>query len=206
MNGPMKRVTPLNYHPLLISTPLIGPILSGVKTQTRRLIVPQPDDRGLRTTNVLWEDYHGREIKCPFGAKNHVLWVKETFCNINKPNRILNGSIIQIEPVYYYKADCLDAEDYDSSEWKWTSSRFMPFAAHRIELKVTDIAVERLHDITEEDAQKEGVEPGRLVGFGAVGLTSYREGFMLKWLELHGQDNLALNPWIWKISFERIMP
>lgn len=84
----------------------------------------------------------------------------------------------------------------------WKPSIFMPRGASRITLEIEEIRIERLYDISEEDAKAEGVEP---LPFNTK-MHSYRKGFMNKWVEIYGQDSANSNPWVWAISFKRIEP
>ena len=79
----------------------------------------------------------------------------------------------------------------------------MPKAASRIKLEITDIEVERLHDITESDAKSEGAQFQKWEGMTET-TQSYLNGFTSVWLHINGDDSWNSNPWIWKISFKRI--
>jgi hypothetical protein len=113
------------------------------------------------------------KFECPYGKPGDILWVKETwrnrwgmaYANYGTGQAYLIDDVREIE----YKAGgngffmkgcnlCPDEPTVKWYEWsKWRSSRFMPRSAARIFLKVKDIRVERLQDITEEDAKAEGV-------------------------------------------------
>ena len=120
-----------------------------------------------------------------------ILYVRETF--------------FEHKGRYYYKADgkhdALDAL-IGGSFFKWRPSIHMPKAAARIWLKVTDVRVERLQDITEEQAQAEGRDSGMLTGpCTARGQFENRWNYIKKFnLESDGWD---ANPWVWVIEFER---
>lgn len=105
---------------------------------------------------------------------------------------------------YIYKADGHHSKGTTgvrlqySPEWvKWKPSLFMPKDACRIFLKVTDVKVERLQDITEAEAKAEGVQV-------ADCCHAYYHGFSLLWQKINGKESWEANPWAWCISFEKI--
>jgi hypothetical protein len=93
-----------------------------------------------------------------------------------------------------YRADVRNRmiDGYDDDRIRWRPSIFLPRWASRLELEVTDARVERLHDITEEDAMAEGVKPSN---------AGYIGGFALKWLEIYGFETWEANPMVWRIAF-----
>lgn len=179
--------------PILFSAPMVQAILDGRKSMTRRII---------RDTDGL----HDEEVtqRKPRYQPGDILWVRETWCNINKTG---------IEPEYYYKADSIAAEDYDSTEWKWRPSIFMPREAARIWLRVTDVRCERVQEITKDDAWSEGV--GSSDPFDYQEPDWYAENtpntdytistFAGLWESLNAKRGYSWdsNPWVWVISFER---
>ena len=137
--------------PILFSAPMVRAILEKRKTQTRRIIDMSPVDRTIKTVEKItygevvpghWsafnENGHGVGVKHRYGQTGGALWVRETF------TKHLND--------YEYAATC---------KWhlppKWKPSIHMPRIANRITLEIKDIRVERVRDISEEDATAEGV-------------------------------------------------
>lgn len=201
----------MKESPILFSTPMVQAILADRKTQTRRIMKRQPDARGVRTTNVMFEDWHGVEIKFPYGRVGDVLWVRETWCKIPQGPDSFGA--------YLYKS--MGDEPYG----KWKPSIHMPKSASRIWLKITDIRVERLQDIGEEDAKAEGVEYCENGFYGPHKSPGYRNyfktdiqgkhkdigpcttavaSFKTLWEVINGSESWEANPWVWVISFERI--
>ena len=159
-------------RPILFSAPMVRALLAGTKTQTRRIVKPQPEWRpagdgyaggwsalGKRKPDELraWADEgaFARELMkwgSPYGAPGDTLWVREAFA-------VLTGAGTRT----VYRADGEPTQRYFPAEpvhnMKWTPSIHMPRWASRITLRVTDVRVERLQDISEEDAKAEGVEP-----------------------------------------------
>jgi len=145
----------MKEHPIIFSGPMVRAILAGQKTQTRRVIKPQPSqifyDRLHTRCPVAYkvEGIKGKEwLKHPYQPGDR-LWVRETWNQISLGNKKF-GYDIQ----YWYKADDTD-ENFDN---KWRPSIHMPRKACRLILEITAVRVERLQDISEEDARAEGVE------------------------------------------------
>lgn len=172
--------------PILFSTPMVQAILDGRKTMTRRIVKPQPSS-GIRKSVFVksgLEDGHGREIK-PRYQPSDILWVRETWCKVTLDGHYA-PNCYQGE-FYYYKADGREIESCGAFEG-WRPSIFMPREAARIFLRVTNVRVERLQDITLENARAEG--------FDSV------KGFITTWNQIYG--NWGDNPWIWVYEFERV--
>ena len=206
--------------PILFNTEMVKAILEGRKTQTRRLIKPQPTSMLTLMPYRKWGSTSQMHVWTPPAYAGYVLWVRETwapFC-INK-NTCRN--VLLSHDCDCYKAGpdvCVD--EYGC---KWHPSIHMPKEAARIFLRVTGVRTERLHDMTDRDAEKEGI--GNLyledVGFGdkdygcmkylecEVGLTGLQlEQFAHLWDSTIKKDDLPCygweaNPWVWVIEFER---
>ncbi len=190
--------------PIIFSTDMVKAILDGRKTQTRRVIRPQPKwTRNITQSVVRPEEWllSGTMglIKCPYGKVDDRLWVRETF-GIGRAS----GSV-------YYKA-CPNntmlrqtgTENYEALFDKWQSPLFMKRKHSRITLEITDIKVERLQEISEEDAEAEGMEKT------CTGLCSHEfclsayDQFESLWNSLAKKDfKWNDNPFVWVISFKR---
>ena len=189
-------------RPIIFSTPMVQAILTGSKTQTRRIVKPQPSDYGLEFVETkegfsAWVDQgltldEGSHRICPYGIPGDLLWVKETWALLDDGD-------------YAKKSTWPDAAHLDDDTPKWKPPIFMPKDICRIFLEVTDIRVERLMDITEQDAKAEGAPLDRSMGYGRLGMQSYREGFINIWLDIYDGKSLKLNPWAWAIEFKRII-
>jgi len=185
----------MTTYPILFSTPMVLAILEGRKTMTRIIVKPNP-----RISSD--PSRVGEVIKalcmydaCPYGHQGDVLWVKETCCKWPDTKAKVcstNGY------VYKTQTHC------DPYGWeitmkemgiKWKPSIYMPKDACRIFLKITDIHVERLQDITVEDTVKEGID----VFADIITLAD----FAALWAKINGPDSWDSNPWVWVISFER---
>ncbi len=123
---------------IILSTKMVRAILEGRKTQIRQIVKPQP----------LRDEEWG--IRCPYEPGDS-LWVQETW---GKGKMLGNG--------YRYKADLFSNKE----SCIWISPIFMPKKAARIFLQVTKIRIERLQDITEDDARAEGIKDGGCLNCG----------------------------------------
>ena len=197
---------------LMFKAPLVRAILSGQKTQTRRMVNPQPHEdrmhqsvdpptRGSAGEWTWWAGNHTQGIyhsaKCPFGKPGDRIYVRETFANHPK------------FPQIAFRADGEEFEDADGWLWepKWTPCLLMPKTAARIWLEITGVRVERLQDISEADASREGLQysterMGHWCGNGKDWQMTPRQAFRDLWVST-GSD-WAANPWVWVIDFKRI--
>ena len=192
----------MKEHPILFSTEMVKAILDGRKTMTRRVVKPQPIDhisevpRSIQNENdwgkFLWEDDEGKSnLKySPYGQIGDVLWVRETW----SPMVIGGGKNFDS---IVYKAD-----GSEPSSVGWKPSIFMPRSASRLSLRITNIRVERLNEITEEDSEREGAYCTFQLDspYG----TSRKTGFKILWESINGESSWEQNPWVWVIEFERI--
>jgi hypothetical protein len=199
-------------RPIIFSGPMVRALLDGRKTQTRRVLNPQPPEwvnelvqpyRYPRTeVDRYGEEYPGKEI---FGASTpdgdwgveirfepgDRLWVREAIDKVSGPDEV------------FYRAD-YDAEYPEGSNGLgWRPSIHMPRWASRLTLIVTHVRVQRLHEIGEKDAIAEGCgwrDTGRpadndlLVGDPVPAFSNL-------WQAIHGPDAWAANPWVAAVSF-----
>lgn len=96
-----------------------------------------------------------------------------------------------------------DLEEGWYEEIKWTPSIHMPRRYSRITLEITNIRVERLNDISNDDAKSEGCWYGRGGGVPDKALTP-SDQFPTLWEEIYGDGSWSSNPWVWVIEFKRI--
>jgi len=200
----------MTERPILFSAEMVRAILDGRKTQTRRKmkVQPWPDaivtvehyhqtviDRcgdmqpGPEIFGAHWDDECG--LRCPYGAPGDLLWVRETWFD----PQMDGGRVL-------YAADKPDVHPIHRRR----PSIHMPRWASRIMLRITDVRVERLQAISEDDARAEGCEPVGWIDETDVGMSSYREGFSRLWNDINGPGAWDANPYVWVISFERVKP
>lgn len=199
---------------MIFSAPMVRALLTGKKTQTRRLVkgipvshdcigfvVDSSDSKQIGKVGfgVQKSEYHYDPLvsaRCPYGAVGDRLWVRECYADILWDITASGKEIRKI----IYKAD----EQHDATiiHPTWKTPLFMPRAASRIELEITGIRVERVQDITDADALAEGVE----VCDVERGLCAEEE-YSVLWTEIHGyhdQKGWNANPWVWVVEFKVI--
>jgi len=199
--------------PIIFSTEMVKAILEKRKTMMRRVIKPNFEATGCKNSDIVHNcntEYQGAHmfeiwhpdnkitplplmIRCPYGQVGARLWLKETWwC----PQRGL--------PVTY-KANL---EPYQADKQIWKSSIFMPRWASRILLEITEIRVERLQKITEEDAWAEGCSPKDTLAYRMQAYPSWngKLRFAELWDTLNAKRGYSWtsNPWVWTISFQEI--
>lgn len=209
----------MKERPILFSGPMVRAILEGRKTQTRRVVKRQ-------YVNVDKLDSYTEEMQlrhCPYGVPGDRLWVRETY--LYDDCRYDRGPMPKTAPAgwqdaFYYRADgecCQQIPECACCELDgktpWRPSIFMPRWASRITLEITDVRVQRLQDISEDDAQAEGAEHGNLAGVdvdidGAVWNGAYRRGFHRLWDHINAKRGFGWdkNPWVWALTFKRVTP
>ena len=212
-------MTNIKERPILFSAPMVRAILEGRKTVTRREVKKQaaldclaagfePDFLALP----------GNSDLCPYGKLGDRLWVRETFAFADKsgshdaaPDEHWRPARPGMEPEIYrcwYRAS-----DGHTADGFWKPSIHMPRWASRILLEITDVRVERLQDITEDQAKAEGVrlytDHAELGDWWHVeGIETYsadpRKSFELLWSSVGG--DWQANPWVWVVEFKRVTP
>lgn len=191
--------------PILFNTEMVRAILDGRKTCTRRVVKPTPKYFEVNENPVYIYDAEpamGRIY--PPCQPEDVLYVRETWCGLP----VNEAGHFRGHPIYYYRAD----GDLRPEGWRgaWHPSIHMPKEAARIWLKVTDVRVERLQDITEDGAKAEGAnwKNGRNVGWEEKMQRTAIERFAKIWdstIKKSDLDRYGWNasPWVWAIEFER---
>ena len=204
----------MKERPILFSTEMVQVILEGKKTQTRRVLKPQPGNISIfnerrwieSSINHVWADGHGYQRKCPYGQIGDGLWVRETWraeeldpYGEDGIRYKADGAFVQIENSEDAAERWGDAR-YTKSGKKypgWRLSIYMPRWASRITLEIVNVRVKRVQDITEKDAVAEGC-------VGAF-LPADCE-FLILWNSINAKRGYgwAKNPWVWAITFRRL--
>jgi hypothetical protein len=181
----------------------------GRKTQTRRVLKPQPEQsNGLWTWNMpdgasgypedVFKKKIGRWHPLPYEPGDR-LWVREAW----QPHSLYADRAPRNIPpsIVFYRAD-----GGHSPALPWLPSIHMPIWASRLTLVVTDVLVQRLQDISEADARAEGISRCKNCGvFHAdgdeIGVSSARWAFERLWTSIYGPGAWDANPWVVAVSF-----
>lgn len=194
--------------PILFNTEMVRAILDGRKTCTRRLVKPQPDEKHTYPLGFVADSTEKKKVgRFGFGIDEYggsiqyekppyqpgdILYVRETWCK---------GYLMNAKERYYYKAD---DNDFLCT---WHPSTNMPKQAARIWLRVMDVRVERLQEITAESALTEGADK-YIHANGTLNEDQTITSFIGIWnstikksdIDRYGWD---ANPYVWVIEFER---
>lgn len=204
----------MKERPILFSGPMVRAILDGRKTQTRRVVKPQPRQTPITNGSAVgsydvwpnndscleWDDvvadtaYYVQAGFCPYGQPGDRLWVREAFATVESeaPAAGMEPSIGTV-----YRASYDEQRDGQYLPGlTWRPSIFMPRWASRITLEVAGVRVERVQDITPEDAKSEGIEH----------LYAPRNAFANLWDAINAKRGYPWesNPWIWVVEFRAL--
>lgn len=197
----------MKERPIIFNTEMVKVILDGRKTQTRRIIKPQPTLSN--TSGFNWKGaayglgFNDKETNrnfantnaCQLGKVGDRLWVRETFAQ---------GLCTESTLAYKATHKPEDLEEGWFEQIKWTPSIHMPRWASRINLEITNVRVERLKDISEEDALAEGMDNGTSYAAMAAGwYEKPQRAFQRLWTQIYGEESWSGNPWVWVIEFKQ---
>lgn len=219
---------------IIFNSEMVRAILDGRKTQARRVIKNCMVGRDEISPFIKVGNFSGHYpddlpevIKncCPFGQVGDRLWVKETWSDVNYEGYTALAYRADGELRALNEDDGDDSdpnlEKYQFANWypdliegtggRWRSSMQMPRWASRITLEITDIRVERLQDISQEDARSEGITDGGCINCGEPEpcvcekpTPDAVDSYAYLWNNIYGQDSWQSNPWVWVIEFKRI--
>lgn len=235
MTSPATTTTPPKERPILFSAPMVRALLDGTKTQTRRIVKIQsttteppylrPDGR--YTYTVCEGHAVGEPFPCPYGIPGDRLWVRENY-RYSLPDSIryqADGAVIITKP-----PASVVIPNHKLNDWR--PSIHMPRWASRLTLEITEIRVQRLQDISEEDAIAEGIEcahrdedrtfwknyrfksphpkrgkvwnpeENQIVNYNREPIRSYQS----LWESINGPGSWDANPYVWAITFRRLVP
>lgn len=217
----------MKERPIIFNAEMVKAILDGRKTQTRRLVpewqlpMETKQDNGDKP-ETRWMAISQRDLRwgfgvfgateeecasqltqslCPFGCRHDRLWVRETF------STLAEGSFEQEKPaqgtnqdIRYFASEkpAVAESTKEIRGYGWIPSIHMPRWASRINLEITDVRVERLNDISEEDAMAEGCKYIELYECTA------KDSFSSLWQSIYGEESWSSNPWVWVIEFNRV--
>ncbi|MCE3111100.1 hypothetical protein [Yersinia enterocolitica] len=201
----------MNEKPILFNAEMVNAILSGRKTQTRRIMKVQPENPHLGLRRIIesknssengkyfWSQTdacgtipRSNTFSCPLGKPGDQLWVREAFAA---------GLCTESTLAYRATHKTEDLEEGWGETIKWTPSIHMPRWASRINLLITGVRVERLNTISTGDAMAEGYPAEREATGGSLDAWLW---FRELWDGIYPDNTLEVNPWCWVINFERM--
>lgn len=201
----------MKERPILFSGPMVRAILDGRKTQTRRVIKPQPHAaadafawvaRGKHSRWTAQKDGKaiGLWFLCPYGGPGDRLWVRETWCEFIDDQ----GRAVACAADGW--AECPAEDD------RWRPSIFMPRWASRITLEITGVRVERVQDVSETDAWAEGISIAKEQTWRPLGSKEPYQpyppqmAFGALWDEINAKRGYSWesNPWVWVVEFKKL--
>lgn len=192
----------MRERPIWFSGPMVRALLTGTKTQTRRVVKPR---------DIAWMDEHQglREqcnaSRCPYGQPGDRLWVREAWTTHKFMDAIPPRDLQTISIAY--------VADGKIQTGKYRQAFHMPRRYSRITLEVTGVRVERLQDISEADAIAEGIEPDVEPGDAAPLWRNYATcnttispiySYQTLWEQINGPGSWDANPWVWVVEFKRL--
>ena len=225
----ISKENEVKFRPMLFSTPMVKALLNGSKTQTRRIVksrhesglfqvVKNREGTILSIESLDWDERNCEKYILPIANVGDIIWVKETVKRIKYGAYWDNDSITTPDYECKYIADdssiyyhwLMEKSAFNSK--KVVPSIFMRKYESRIWLKVMDVRVERLNDISESDAIGEGVveftKDGTVMKYGLEGWDwsdmprTAIEGYKRLWESINGVGSWELNPWVFVYDFE----
>lgn len=200
----------MKERPILFSAPMVRAILEGRKTQTRRVVKPQPPAEfpaALCDANGLCWWWNGDEsegwpqedtLRCPYGAPGDRLWVRETFwCDAT------SGA-------FKWYVNDIFAPDQERDNCRLKPGIHMRRSESRLALEVVSMRVERVQEISDKDAVAEGVEvnynlsPGELSAYLNDSIHVDRYARLWESINFKRGHGWNTNPWVWVVEFKRI--
>jgi hypothetical protein len=233
----------MRERPILFSAPMVRALLAGTKTQTRRIVKPGRAQQWLSKDLLhrspkaefvpnlgVFKHPSGGPLTCitpPYGVPGDLLWVREAHALHERFSDVVRVAYAASLPGSWteataefpaHKATGLKIKPFQEG---FRPSIHMPRWASRITLRITDVRVERLNEISEADAIAEGIDrvannygngPGYCdyllpdVRDTAEWYNDPRNSYRSLWQTIHGEDSWPSNPWVWAVNFERVLP
>jgi len=186
----------MKVRPILFSSQMVRALLNGRKTQTRRILKGSTEFKGPYNPAYIEAHKHSKgwaEI-CPYGKLGDLLWVRETWAK----NLGSNGGAVyyaDYESASFHRYELPSGKLLDGCD-RWKPSIHMPRRISRLTLEITETRMQRLQDISREDALAEGVTGGEGPGYDSA-----RYSYQHLWLGINGPGSWDANPWVWVLTF-----
>lgn len=210
-------------RPILFSGPMVRAILEDRKTQTQRVVKPQPTVALYQGTVPTFcstgfpldsRGYSREQLTrfCPYGKPGDRLWVRENFWErpYRTPKMMREGADTWPKVIYDADEDAGTREQWKEWEWKRKPSIFMFRHLSRITLAITNIRVERLQEISGKDAVAEGVGNRLMQEQFADSIIAQEvaaKEFAQGWNKINGKRkgcDWNSNPWVWIVEFKKL--
>lgn len=201
----------MKERPILFSAPMVRALLDGSKTQTRRIAKGVATVHSITGEPLAGCDSEGPRVQCPFGQPGDLLWVRETHAfdppddgswNYTQWSGCAPSPWREIPKRFWNPEHVIHAASWAGSEITWRPSIHMPRWASRITLRITDVRVERLQDISGDDCIAEGAWPieQKELGRSHEAVDAFRD----LWNSINGAGSWDANPWVWVVEFDRV--
>ncbi|MGV2894209.1 hypothetical protein ACNPPY_00305 [Achromobacter sp. AGC78] len=204
----------MRERPILFSAPMVRALLAGTKTQTRRVVKGiDPANLDSTMTKAQWRQVNrdrpvsfGPTYFCPYGQPGDRLWVRETwssdFAGHYPHDRVWYAADDDRQHDIEVRNGVRGIYSPESQQFvpfRWRPSIHMPRWACRILLEITAVRVERLSEISHEDAELEGVKCN-------MSQLGFRDHFQRLWEQINGAGSWQANPWVWVVEFRVLHP
>jgi hypothetical protein len=226
----------MKSRPILFSAPMVRALLNGSKTQTRRIVKPQPTEAmwDIARSNLGGDTYKAKpaahrlfglgleitrdgitgmgfvepNIPCPYGQTGDQLWVRETWAADACWDKICPRDIPNTQRVWHVDVSFPDRPA--AIRGRLRPSIHMPRWASRITLEITGIRCERLRQITGSDAHAEGCPYPHPSTFPAEQIahahTNTTNWYKDLWESINGHGSWDANPWVWVVELKKVTP
>jgi hypothetical protein len=216
----------MKERPIIFSGPMVRAILADRKTQTRRIIKPQPDT----STPGYWAwsprggvsvGLAGAPVYCRYGMPGDRLWIRETWAlvrpsSLSECGRYVegweewDGELPDALPSGWrvvYAAEPGWETDFDDRGFRWRSPLFAKRWASRLTVEIDRVRIERVQDAEDRDIEAEGIRVNEVAEFTGIPWSSIPDmhtAWRYGWEHIHGLGSFDSNPWVFAITFRRV--
>lgn len=196
------EATAVREKPIIFGAEMVRAILDGCKSQTRRVVKPGNLFDGKEAIVKRFP----RQSGCPYGEPGGLLWVREAWRLPRSWDETPGGNVFADVEIKYDADGFVHAGVGDGCWGRYRHARFMPRKASRLTLEITDVRVQRAHDISDTDAIAEGVGHGIDPSYQWIQGRAVNK-FQSLWDCINGKSHpWASNPWVWAMTFKMVRP